>query len=180
MKAYAGIGSRKTPSEVLREMQWRGLGLMEAGYTLRTGGAEGADAAFLKGHTPGEWAERAEVYLPWPGFNGFSDDVRAAHAVKLAMPTELARSIAQRFHPSWRTLSRGARMLHARNAHQVLGADCQSPSKFVLCWTPDGAETSTTAETGGTGQAIRIANAYGVPVVNMQRDGWEKRLGELV
>lgn len=177
MKAYAGIGSRQTPHEILREMQWRGLGLMEAGYTLRTGGAEGADAAFLKGHTPGEWAERAEVYLPWPGFGEFPVD---HEAVRLTMPTELARSIAQRFHPSWRTLSRGARMLHARNVHQVLGADCQSPSKFVLCWTPDGAETSTTAETGGTGQAIRIANAYLVPVVNMQRDGWQERLRELV
>jgi len=34
------------------------------GYTLRSGGANGADTAFEEGCC------RKELYLPWPGFNG--------------------------------------------------------------------------------------------------------------
>lgn len=54
------------------------------------------------------------------------------------------------------------------------------PAAFVLCWTPDGAERETTRDTGGTGQAIRIAVASGVPVVNMARPGWRERLEGLL
>jgi hypothetical protein len=64
-------------------------------------------------------------------------------------------------------LNGSARSLMGRNTHQVLGFDCESPSAFVLCWTPDGAERETIAETGGTGQAIWIAIAYGIPVWNL-------------
>lgn len=70
--------------------------------------------------------------------------------------------------------------LHARNVHQVLGAACSDPAAWVLCWTPDGTERETTAKTGGTGQAIRIAVAHGVPVVNMAREGWRERLEALL
>jgi hypothetical protein len=45
----------------------------------------------------------------------------------------------------------------------VLGHDLRSPSRFVVCWTADGRAT------GGTGQAIRIAEAYAVPVFNFGR-----------
>ncbi|MBB6125422.1 DUF736 family protein [Sphingobium subterraneum] len=50
-----------------------------------------------------------------------------------------------------------------RNVFQVLGPVLDAPADFVLCWTADG-EAS-----GGTGQAIRIAAAHGVPVYNFQR-----------
>ncbi len=57
----------------------------------------------------------------------------------------------------------------ARNSHQVLGADLKSPVDFVICWTPDGCETERQRvwETGGTGQAIALADRWGVPVVNL-------------
>ena len=45
----------------------------------------------------------------------------------------------------------------------MLGPKLDAPSDFVLCWTEDG-EAS-----GGTGQAMRIAAAHGVPVYNLQR-----------
>ena len=48
----------------------------------------------------------------------------------------------------------------ARNTYQVLGLDLMSPVDFVICWTPLGRDD------GGTGQAIRIANAHNIPVYN--------------
>lgn len=65
--------------------------------------------------------------------------------------------------------------MHARNVLQILGQ--RTPftlkSKCVVCWTPDGADgssTETSILTGGTGQAIRIAKAYGVPVFNLYNE----------
>lgn len=49
MNAYAGIGSRKTPKNVLDFMFEIGKELALLGYVLRSGGAEGADSAFEKG-----------------------------------------------------------------------------------------------------------------------------------
>lgn len=53
---------------------------------------------------------------------------------------------------------------------------------FVICWTPDGAEgeAECSRETGGTGQAIRLASRWGVPVVNLARPGALERLAALV
>ncbi len=44
---------------------------------------------------------------------------------------------------------------------QVLGPDLKSPSSMVVAWTPGGAVT------GGTGQALRMAETYQIPVRNL-------------
>jgi O-acetyl-ADP-ribose deacetylase (regulator of RNase III) len=44
---------------------------------------------------------------------------------------------------------------------QVLGARLDTPARFVIAWTSDGQDT------GGTGQAIRIADSLGIPVLNL-------------
>lgn len=59
-----------------------------------------------------------------------------------------------------RTLAFGV-SLQARNAMQLLGADLDRPADFIVAWTPD-AKT-----VGGTGQALRMAADYGVPVRNL-------------
>ncbi len=168
-KPYTGIGSRSTPIAIKQQMTETARLLKREGWTLRTGGAQGADTAFMCG----SWLEprHCEVYLPWKGFNELNE-------CNLPKPTHEAKVIASKFHPGWNNLSHGAKALHARNVHQVLGRDAAKPvlSRFVLCWTPDGAETKTTRETGGTGQAIRIALAYSVPVINMFNHGWMDRL----
>lgn len=78
--------------------------------------------------------------------------------------------MAAAHHPAWERLGRGARSLHARNCHQILGRDLNDPAAFVVCWTPDGATTDPGPSTGGTGQALRIAAAHGIPVFNLARD----------
>jgi hypothetical protein len=49
----------------------------------------------------------------------------------------------------------------ARNAMQISGRDCKSPTNVVICWTKGGKDI------GGTSQAIRIARAFNIPVLNL-------------
>lgn len=159
MLAYTGIGSRSTPVEVLDMIEQLARGLRSRGYTLRSGHATGADQAFERGAGPD-----AEVYLPWAGFE---HTVRCDARYLQPAPSPAAVEMAAAHHPAWDRLSRGPRALHARNCHQILGADLASPASFVVCWTPDGATTEPTRETGGTGQALRIAAAHRIPVFNL-------------
>lgn len=127
--------------------------LDEKGWTLRSGHAPGMDQAFETGAS-----RNAEVYLPWPSFEK-SEPLEAN--VIVDRPTTAAYNIAARFHPAWDRASKGAQALHARNVHQVLGRDCDDPSRFLLCWTLNGEVR------GGTGMTIRVAREYRVPVYNL-------------
>jgi len=148
---YAGIGARKTPQSVLKDMFTIGAGFAKEGFLLRSGGADGADKAFEKGSNSANGL--SEIYLPWKEFNN--------HQSHLYQILPEAVEISKKHHPDWDALSQGAKKLMIRNVYQVLGDDLHQISDFVLCWTPGGKKV------GGTSQAIRIADTYGVPVINM-------------
>ena len=96
----------------------------------------------------------------------------------LGEPTPAACQLAASFHPAWAQLTRAVRALHARNGHQVLGADLESPARFVLCWTPDGSLDGHGRRVGGTGQALHIAHHHGIPVFNLARPEHLQRLAD--
>ena len=153
---YAGIGARATPPEVLSLMTRAAFALTKRGYGLRSGHAIGADSAFERGA-----GRDAQIFLPAAGWRG---SVSTLHPDTLgADPWGRAREIAAAHHPAFAGLSAFVQALHTRNVFQVLGSSLDSPSEFVLCWTADGDAS------GGTGQALRIAATYGVPVFNLQR-----------
>jgi hypothetical protein len=145
---YTGIGSRTTPASVLRDMEHIAQGFASKGWVLRSGGAAGADSAFERGA-----GDRVQIFLPWRGFRD--------SASKFTAPSDAAMQLAGRFHPAWEHCSPTARKFHARNAHQILGPDLDSPSSLVVCWTPGGELV------GGTAQALRMATHYGIPVFNL-------------
>lgn len=68
---YAGIGSRKTPPAELARMEAVGAILQRQGWTLRSGGADGADSAFERGADRASredgTAAHKEIYIPWSG-----------------------------------------------------------------------------------------------------------------
>jgi hypothetical protein len=180
--AWAGVGSRESPTDVLALMTRIAQRLAELGHTLRTGAAHGADTAFEAGHRAACGAERLEVYLPWAAFEREARARRGwAGGVALERATMRAEAIAARTHPGGARLGNGARLLQSRNSHQVLGRDLDAPVAFVLCWTPDGATTKTTSATGGTGQALRLAAVSNVAAYNLKREdhrrAWEEWLG---
>jgi len=161
MKFYTGIGSRETPEEILNVMKDIAHQLASKNYTLRSGGADGADLAFELG--AGLKAPK-EIYLPWKGFNGSKSN--------LYNPSISAMFMASEYHPNWNNLSKPIRKLMGRNSHQVLGRNLEIPSEFVICWTPDGCETHGTRskKTGGTGQAISLAYFNDIPVYNLKNN----------
>jgi hypothetical protein len=85
-KSYAGIGSRKTPENIMTLMQRVAARLENNGYRLNSGGAEGADQAFAKGCT------NKVVYIPWLGFNDSIDGVVACSYEAL--------ELASKYHPA--------------------------------------------------------------------------------
>jgi hypothetical protein len=174
--AYAGIGSRATPASMLDLMTRTASWLSAAGWVLRTGMAAGADQAFYRGaRTRGP----LELYLPWPTFEGHArTSSRGSEQSVLGQPAPAAYELAARFHPAWSRLPRPVRALHARNCHQVLGADLVTPARFVVCWTPDGSLDGRGRRVGGTGQALRIAHHYGIAIFNLARPEHLRRLTE--
>lgn len=168
---YAGIGSRGLPSEMYAHCQYAAEALYWLGWTLRSGHAPGADQAFEAGA-----GRKAEVYLPWPGFE---PDVPIEGEV-FDSPTTEAVHLAMRLHPHAASLKQGTKKLHGRNAHQILGPDLQTPVAFVLCWTPDGSCDGQSPESGGTGQALRIAAAHDIPVFNLQRNDHRWRVERMI
>lgn len=155
MKTYAGIGSRETPPEILKLMTEIARVLEQKGWTLRSGGAPGADLAFEHG------AINKEIYLPWRGFNGSQSQLYnvSLQAIEMAEP----------HHPGWKYLKDPVKKLMGRNAYQVLGYNLDKKSKFVICWTQDGCESAKTrtSKTGGTGLAISLADSLGIPIFNL-------------
>ena len=150
MNHYTGIGSRETPSEILKLFENVGKFLASKGFILRSGHAPGSDISFENGVD--KVNGKKEIYLPWRNFEG-SDSEFIVSDIRAFKLTEL-------YHPYWSNLKQSSRKLQARNSHQVLGWDLNTPSKFIICWTKNGKEV------GGTAQALRIANEYDIPIFN--------------
>ena len=154
---YAGIGSQETPPAIQQIMRTIAAELGSRGWTLRSGHASGADLAFEVGAAD----HVKEIYLPWPGFNGGRAGAGGAINPATLSSYNQAMVYAQHFHPAWEKCSQGARALHTRNVYQILGQDLHTPVKCVVCWTKDGKSS------GGTGQALRLAEYLEIPIFNL-------------
>lgn len=149
---YAGIGSRQTPDVVLQVMSYIGKVLSTHGFTLRSGGADGADSAFAQ-DVP---VELQEIYIPWKNFNKVVNGIVDGNVND-------AEKIVKYIHPAWERCSIGARKLHSRNVFQILGPEpINNPIlvEFVCCYTKDGVVQ------GGTATAINLAKQHNKPVFN--------------
>ena len=151
MKYYAGIGSRKTPKPILDIMTRVASWLEKQGYILRSGGANGADSAFEAGVANNS---HKEIFLPWKGFNG-------KNSIYLE-PARWTYDIAKDIHPAWNKLTNGAKKLHARNVHQIMGPSGKEYSEFVIYWTPN------IVPSGGTTTAIKLAKILNILTINLR------------
>lgn len=162
---YTGVGSRRSPADVLAYMERVAAALAARGYALRSGHAAGADRAFERGA-----GGKAVIYLPWPGFGvtPYRDDPGCPVLGETVVPR---RGVLHANHD--RLTLMGLRpascpdshkMLHGRDVCQVVGHGAADIlSDFVLCWAPVVAGTPV----GGTATAMLFAKDLGVPVYNL-------------
>ena len=121
---------------------------------MRTGGARGGDDAFARAGP----VERRTVYIPWRGYNGWSEsEGRALRAQEL----RTLRDVAAPHHPAWQRCPARVRDLHARNVAILIGVNMREPVHAMVCWTEGGRVE------GGTGMAIRLARHYRIPILNL-------------
>lgn len=174
---YTGVGSRDTPEDILELMKGVASSLANKGYTLRSGGAAGADTAFEFGSI--DSFVIPEIYLPWQYFSDRGRDEELESDITPLQSGSLwfdAIKIASEIHPNWGACSSGARALHTRNVFQVLGRDLKTPSKFLVCW----AKPSGESVKGGTRTAVELALQYDIPCYNMYFDDVRDRLITMV
>lgn len=164
---YAGIGSRECPEHIQKLMTEIAAILERKNYILRSGGAIGADTAFEKGVV-----KNKEIF--------YTDDyaVNGERFTYERSDLDFADKILKTYHPAYQVKNgkKGpgiknikAVKLLSRNTFQVFGVGTKTlNSDFVICYTSDGAETVTTFDTGGTGQAIRISYDYDIKVYNLK------------
>ena len=157
VKYYTGVGSRKTPPDILSLMTRIAKYLHSLGYILRSGAADGADKAFEEGA-----GNRKEIFLPWKGFNGSTSEL-------YNIPVD-AFVIAKSVHPNWERCDEAVRKLHARNVLQVYGRNLNSCSQFLVCWTRNAKLV------GGTATAINLAEQNNIPVFNLAREDHKTRI----
>lgn len=161
---FAGVGSRKAPDEALDAAADASIYLCRRGFKLRSGAAEGMDEAFEAAWTgpPGS----KQIFLPKKGFNG-------SKSLLYEISPE-AYHVARKYHPYWHMLDDFSERAMGRNSYQVLGPSIFNRwdwSSFLFCWTKDranGTTRLTSKASGGTGQAIRVAAAHGIPVFNFK------------
>ena len=179
---YAGIGSRKTPDEVLEAMTEAAQWLESKGYKLQTGykrktgdriKEEGADKAFSIG------TKNKELFGP-----DMANDktIAIAHEVYPNL-----KGMWEHTYNKWvetvgetkaKEYADGAINLQARNTFQVFGASLDTPVDFVLFYAE---ETSNPLRPkGGTGQAVEMARRKGIPTINMVNKDWRKQLEEVL
>lgn len=147
---YTGVGSRSAPEEVQQRARLLGRLYASRGMTLRSGHAVGIDQAFERGADG-----LADIYLPWETYEMYVPPKGRVHVGASAE----AKAIAAALHPAWDRLSPGVQLLMGRNVYQVLGDDLNTPSDFVVAWTPP------PFPTGGTALAVNLALSRGISVL---------------
>ena len=164
MKIITIIGSRETPECVLDFMKDVAEWCASNSIIVRSGKAEGADAAAIYGcmeaYNRYTLNAEPEMYVPWPNFGNHSmtqrwDSVQGSNAK--------AYRIAESIHPAWQRCSQGAQKLHTRNVCQILGKTLDKPSDLVLHWCKERAGKPT----GGTATAVNLAVKYKCTTLNL-------------
>lgn len=146
-KYYAAVGDQTCPSRYYDIITKITRYFESDGYVVRTRGSKGFDEVV------DESVERKELFVPWRGFEG--------RTTNTYNPSQDVFDKAAEFHPRWYKLNNRVRRIMASATACVLGPDLKSRSEFVICWTPDAEQG------GGTGQSIRVASYYGIPVFDL-------------
>lgn len=151
MSSIACIGSRKIEPQEAEFMFRIGAWLAKQGYDVYSGNAEGSDQAFGRGVNSVD-PTRLFLCLPWHSYE--RDKIVPGNRV--VPKQDIWWTEAAKYHPVWDKLPQGPRLLHARNVGIVKG-------RRQVIARPNPLKVGG----GGTGMGLRLAEAYGIPVMDL-------------
>lgn len=151
-KTYCATGNMEIGMKVKNILVEIGRVLALNGYTLRSGGAPGAESAFEEGCD--SVGGKKEIYLPFEGYNNKTTGV-----VTDMTNEEEAIKIAQRYYLLWFKLSNKVKQMLTRYSWAVLGRNLDDPVDFVIAYIREDGKT--------TEQVVRVANGSNITVYNI-------------
>lgn len=170
-KFYTGIGHRDTPLKVKSYIKQIAKRLSLVEYTLRSGGADGADSFFEEGVI----GKRKEIYLPWKRFNN--------NYSPLYDIGEKAYNKVEQYFNEWslsktefKDIKDGAKKLFIRNYYQLVGYD-DIKSDFVIYYAD---QDNSGKPMGGTGFAVYMANKLNIPSYNIKTESGIHEVNKLL
>lgn len=109
-----------------------------------------------------------EAHVPFNDFKGNRDDPEGIKS-KFCWNSKTTDHIAQVNFPAWEKLPRIVQIIMSRNVRMLIGSNNNSPAKFLITWSPDGATCTkeVSNETGNVGTYIKVADKLSVPVFNL-------------
>ena len=166
---FTGVGSRVISSYEERVLIDISEKLAHAGFTLRSGKADGADAAFQLGYQSYQQSTgilpSAEIYIPWANFNNKNKRLDPTWDIVFG-ENQRAKEFVKQIHPAYDKLSAPASLLHQRNCAQVLGNDLDKPSLFVLYCADENWLNGEVS--GGTRTAVELARRLNIRTFNLR------------
>jgi len=140
------------PAGIQHALEDIAAGLVEEGYIIATGNADGSDAAFARGGNRVD-PTRVHLFLPWPEYNKHL--IHPSNVVSVLSPSDLEefRPVVERIHPYPERLKESHIRLHARNILILRNA------RACLCYQAK--------RSGGTQFGIDYARSVGIPVLNL-------------
>ena len=166
MYEIACIGTRELPETERPFLNRIGQWLAQSDFIIASGNADGSDNAFAQGANQ-FYPKRVNLYLPWSGYN--SEKIVKGNGVIVLdkLKHDYAFERMRRHHPASDRLKQGAQKLHARNALILKEAIA------CIAYHP-------TPGRGGTEMGVRLAEYYGIPVINIAFPvGKEKMLSKM-
>lgn len=111
---------------------------------------------------------KVEAHVPFNDFKQNRDDAEGIKS-KFCWNSATTDHIAQQNFVAWDKLPKIVRILMSRNVRMLIGSRNNSPAKFLITWSPDGATTGTqvSTNTGNVGTYIKTADSLSVPVLNL-------------
>ena len=171
MKSYAGIGSR-TISKDEHEVILKISSFLNKEYVVYSGNADGSDISFQDGS-----CNNCVLFLPWNNFNNDKYNINNSLDSFVVGDTKEAIESLEKYHPNHLYLKRGAKLLLARNYHQIFGYENYKKVSFVICCADEDKKGNVK---GGTGQAVRVAKDNDIRVFNIRNANWEKELNHFL
>lgn len=150
--------------------------LISKGFTVRFN----ADDVDLVKRIRSMSTKNIEDHVPFKDFKPTRDG--EAISSKFCWNSKTTDHIAQMSNPAWEKLPRIVQIIMSRNARMLVGSKNNSPAKFLITWSPDGASCGkeVSSETGNVGSYIKMADRVAVPVLNLNNAGSRELINQYI